>query len=45
MVGKAVADRAKARGVTKVQFDRNGRRFHGRIRSLAEAAREAGLEF
>ena|SRR5687768_2290840 len=44
-VGKAIAEKAKAAGVTKVAFDRNGRRYHGRIKALADAAREAGLEF
>lgn len=44
-VGKAVAERAKAAGVTKIAFDRNGRRYHGRVKALADAAREAGLEF
>jgi large subunit ribosomal protein L18 len=44
-VGKAIAQKAKAAGVTKVAFDRNGRRYHGRIKALADAAREAGLEF
>ena len=44
-VGKAIADRAKAAGVSKVAFDRAGFQFHGRVRALADAAREAGLEF
>ncbi len=44
-VGKAVAERAKAAGVTKVAFDRNGRQYHGRVKALADAAREAGLDF
>ena len=44
-VGKAIADRAKAKGITKVVFDRNGFLYHGRVRALAAAAREAGLEF
>ena len=44
-VGRAVAEKAKAAGVTKIAFDRNGRRYHGRIKALADAAREAGLEF
>jgi len=43
-VGKAIAERAKAAGVTKVAFDRSGFRYHGRIKALADAAREAGLE-
>jgi large subunit ribosomal protein L18 len=45
MVGKAVADKAKEAGVTRVAFDRNGRQYHGRVKALADAAREAGLEF
>jgi large subunit ribosomal protein L18 len=45
IVGKLVAERAKAAGVQRVVFDRAGFRYHGRIRSLADAAREAGLEF
>jgi large subunit ribosomal protein L18 len=44
-VGKAIADRAKAAGVSKVAFDRSGFQFHGRVKALADAAREAGLEF
>jgi len=44
-VGKAVAERAKAQGVTRVAFDRAGFKFHGRVKALADAAREAGLEF
>ena len=40
-----IADRAKAAGVTKVAFDRSGFQYHGRIKALADAAREAGLEF
>jgi large subunit ribosomal protein L18 len=44
-IGKLVADRAKAKGITKVVFDRGGFLYHGRIKALAEAAREAGLEF
>ena len=44
-VGKLLAQRARAAGVTKVVFDRAGYRYHGRIKSLADAAREAGLEF
>lgn len=44
-VGKLVADRAKAAGVSAVVFDRAGNKYHGRIASLANAAREAGLDF
>ena len=44
-VGKLVGERAKANGVTKVVFDRGGFRYQGRVKALAEAAREAGLEF
>ncbi len=44
-VGKLVAERAKAAGVDRVVFDRAGFQYHGRVRSLAEAAREAGLDF
>ncbi len=44
-VGKVLAERAKAAGVKKVVFDRAGYRYHGRIKSLADAARAAGLEF
>jgi large subunit ribosomal protein L18 len=44
-VGKAIAERAKAAGVTKVAFDRAGFQYHGRVKALADAAREAGLEF
>jgi large subunit ribosomal protein L18 len=44
-VGRAIAERAKAKGIVKVAFDRSGFMYHGRIRALAEAAREAGLEF
>jgi len=45
LVGKLVAERAKSAGVERVVFDRAGFRYHGRIKSLADAAREAGLEF
>ena len=45
VVGKLVAQRAKTAGVERVVFDRAGFRYHGRIKSLADAAREAGLEF
>ena len=44
-VGKAIAERAKAKGVADVVFDRGKYRFHGRIKALAEAAREGGLKF
>lgn len=44
-VGKLVAERAKAAGVSDVVFDRGGYRFHGRIKALADAAREGGLNF
>jgi large subunit ribosomal protein L18 len=45
VVGRLVAERAKAAGIQHVVFDRAGFRYHGRIKSLADAAREAGLEF
>lgn len=45
LVGKTVAERAKAAGIDTVVFDRGGFRYHGRIKALADAAREAGLEF
>lgn len=44
-VGKLIADRAKAAGVENVAFDRGGFKYHGRIKALADAAREAGLQF
>ena len=44
-VGKLLAERAKAAGIDKVVFDRAGFRYHGRVKSLADAAREAGLDF
>ncbi len=44
-VGKRIAERAKAAGVTRVVFDRGGFLFHGRVKALADAAREGGLEF
>jgi len=44
-VGRLVADRAKAAGVTQVVFDRGGYLYHGRVKALADAAREGGLEF
>lgn len=45
LVGKIVAERAKEKGITKVVFDRGGYLYHGRIKALADAAREAGLDF
>ena len=45
VVGKFVAERAKAAGITAVAFDRSGFKYHGRVKALAEAARESGLEF
>lgn len=44
-IGSLIAERAKAAGVEKVAFDRSGFRYHGRIKALADAAREAGLDF
>jgi large subunit ribosomal protein L18 len=44
-IGKAIAERAKAKGVTQVVFDRGGYIYHGRVKALADAAREAGLKF
>jgi large subunit ribosomal protein L18 len=44
-VGKAIAEKAKAAGITEVAFDRSGFKFHGRIKALADAARENGLQF
>ena len=44
-VGTLIAERAKAAGYTRVAFDRSGYKYHGRVKGLAEAAREAGLEF
>jgi large subunit ribosomal protein L18 len=45
VVGKAIAQKALAAGVSKVAFDRSGFKYHGRVKALADAAREAGLEF
>ncbi len=45
LIGKAVAERAKEKGISKVVFDRGGYLYHGRVKALADAAREAGLEF
>jgi len=45
VVGRVVAERAKEKGVGRVAFDRSGFRYHGRVKALADAAREAGLEF
>jgi large subunit ribosomal protein L18 len=45
VVGKAIAERAREKGVEKVVFDRGGYQYHGRIQALADAAREAGLKF
>jgi large subunit ribosomal protein L18 len=44
-IGKLIAERAKSAGVTKVAFDRSGYVYHGRVKALADAAREGGLEF
>ena len=45
VVGRQIAERARAAGISKVAFDRSGFRYHGRVKALADAAREAGLEF
>jgi len=45
VIGKVVAERAKSAGVSKVVFDRGGYKYHGRVKALADAAREAGLQF
>ena len=45
VVGQRIAEKAKAAGIEQVAFDRSGFRFHGRVKALAEAAREAGLKF
>ena len=44
-IGKAIAERAKEKGITRVVFDRGGNLYHGRVRAVADAARKAGLEF
>ena len=44
-IGKAIAERAKSAGISKVAFDRGGFKYHGRVQALADAAREAGLQF
>jgi len=44
-VGKAIAEKAKAAGIEEVAFDRSGFRYHGRVKALADAARESGLKF
>ena len=44
-VGKAIAEKAKAAGITEVAFDRSGFKYHGRVKALADAARENGLQF
>jgi len=45
VVGRVIAERAKAAGITRVAFDRSGFKYHGRVKALADAAREHGLEF
>jgi large subunit ribosomal protein L18 len=45
VVGRVIAERAKAAGITTVAFDRSGFKYHGRVKALADAAREHGLEF
>ena len=45
IVGKVIAERARAKGIEKVVFDRGGYQYHGRVQAIAEAAREAGLKF
>lgn len=45
VVGKRIAEKAKAAGITQVAFDRSGNRYHGRVKALAESAREHGLQF
>lgn len=45
VIGKAIAEKAKSLGITQVAFDRGGRKYHGRVKALADAAREGGLKF
>jgi large subunit ribosomal protein L18 len=45
LIGKLIAERAKAQGVAEVAFDRSGFKYHGRVKALADAARESGLKF
>lgn len=45
LIGKLIAERAKEKGISKVAFDRSGFKYHGRVKALADAARENGLEF
>jgi large subunit ribosomal protein L18 len=45
IVGKAIAERARGKGIEKVVYDRGGYQYHGRVKALADAAREAGLKF
>jgi large subunit ribosomal protein L18 len=45
LIGKTIAERLKAKGISRVVFDRNGFLYHGRVRAVAEAARQAGLDF
>ena len=45
VIGRIVAERAKEKGITRVVFDRGGYQYHGRVKALADAARQAGLEF
>jgi large subunit ribosomal protein L18 len=45
LVGRLIAEKAKAKGVEQVAFDRSGFKYHGRVKALADAAREAGLKF
>ena len=44
-IGRRIAEKAKGLGISEVAFDRSGHKFHGRVKALAEAAREAGLKF